>query len=128
MILLFAFSVTTTAWPSSVKEICAGSALELLNGRVGLAIAVKFPVSPRVKAEIFPLPPAFSTNTMLLYSVTLMGFVPPEDTVDAHCSPLPETLNDDTELLPAFTAINQPPLDKITAPWLPSPPPVPVPP
>ena len=48
-----------------------------------------------------------------------------------HKKPLPVILKDDILLLPGFTANNtlsSSPCDKITAPWLPKPPPVPVPP
>jgi len=75
---------------------------------------------------MFPLPPAFNTYTMLLCSVTLIGVVPCEDTVEINCKLSGEILNEETELLPALTASSHSLLrDRITASWLPSPAPVP---
>src|SRR5678816_3907609 len=117
-----------SAEPPATKETCAGPAAVELKGFVEPAIGCNAPSASSRKPEILPLPPALSTYTRSLYTVTLIGSIPPDDTVDCHCSDPPATVNEVTELLPAFTASNMllsP--DKTTAPWLPRPAPVPLP-
>src|SRR5438132_1152023 len=109
MILLVPFSVTTKVCPLLTKETWAGFEEVVLSGLVELAIGSNLSLGPNLKPEIFPLPPAFNTNTKSLYCVILIGLTPPEDTVDFRFNPLPVNFNDEIVLLPALTANTTPP-------------------
>src|SRR5678810_56256 len=115
------------ALPSEINDTCAGSAAVELKGLVELASGCNIPSASSVKPDTFPVPPAFRTYTRWSYTVMLFGVTPPEAIVDFHWSIPPETAKEEIELLLAFTAKRRSP-DSTTAPWLPSPPPVPAPP
>src|SRR5947209_843734 len=125
---LVAFSVTTRTCPVGSNETCAGTA-PALSACVDPAMGVGTPPEVSQKPEIEPPDPPLTTYRRLSWTAMLIGVVPPEATLVTHVRPEALTWNEESWLLPAFTARRTLPSSaSTTAPWLPSPAPVPAPP
>jgi hypothetical protein len=116
VIVLVAFSVTTSTSPCGVKPICAGAVEAALNGRVDPASGVRLPSVPSRNPLILFGLPALSTYTRSPWSATLTGRSPPLDATSVNRRPPGSMANTDTSSVPAFTTRSQRPLAERTTP------------
>src|SRR3989442_14760971 len=125
---LAAFWVPRRPFRVGSNETCAGPA-PALSACVDPAMGVRTPPDVSQKPEIELPDPPLTTYTRLSWTAMLIGVVPPEATLVTHVRPEALTWNEEIWLDPAFTARRTLPSSaSTTAPWLPSPAPVPAPP